>query len=236
MEIDKSAFQQIHDVLDEKAIATNKYRTSVGIGKSQCFGMVRKRSMAPDLSRQSWLHPKLHHLLMEFARLYVDIPFTSIQVNDCYPCAVHTDKHNLGDSFIVGLGDYQGGALRVWEDGKSLDIDIKYRPYKFNGSLIRHETAPFTGRRISLVYHTLVSPSRFPMVRSLSDYEAVAISGQWMIAFRQPGLPVRYLTPSDGLDHPLKGRKKDLVVNIPPNPFVTEAQNLLFRTIIENHK
>ena len=33
------------------------------------------------------------------------------QVNKNYSAALHVDKFNLGPSYIVGLGDFTGGAL-----------------------------------------------------------------------------------------------------------------------------
>ena len=205
-ELDESAFRDLVNHLTSKRISVNKYRRGVGEGRSQCFGMVRKRSQAPDLSRQSWMDARLHHLLMKFALLHVPIPFTSIQVNDSYLCASHKDKHNGGDSYIVGFGPYTGGEL-VLKDPVDKEYNIRHRPILFNGAEIEHYTKQFSGRRFTLVYHTLVSPERFPMVNKLDDYEAVVVDGAWVIAWRQDGRPVIYLDKKNGLPHPLKGRR-----------------------------
>ena len=229
-ELDESAIRPLMDHLSKKNIQMNRYRKSVGDGRSQCFGMVRKRSMAPDLSRQSWLDPQLHYLLMKFAALNVPIPFTSIQVNDSLKCASHKDKHNEGDSYIVGFGQYTGGELILKGDGGG-EFNIRHRPLLFNGSEIEHETKDFTGRRWTIVFHTLVSPPKFPMIRKLSDYEAVFKDDNYVIAWYRDGLPTMYLSKNNGLPHTLKGRKKVKFEEpeIEDDPNLSMAQNLMLR-------
>ena len=207
-ELDPYNILRIEEHLKVKNLAMNRYRTKVGDGRSQCFGIVRKRSMAPDLSRQSWLNPYLHHLLMEFGRQHVPVPFTSVQVNQNYKCAEHKDTHNVGKSYIVGFGDYQGGELVLDLSGQKKEVDIRYRPILFNGSEIPHSTKDFTGNRYTLVYHTVEAPAKFPAVHSLEHYEAVAKDGEYVIAVRYPGEETSYLGPKKGLPHPLLGKKK----------------------------
>jgi hypothetical protein len=210
-ELDASAFHQLLEHLSKKNIQMNKYRRGVGIGRSQCFGMVRKRSLSPDLSRQSWIDPRLHYLLMKFAlvNLPPDFTFTSIQVNDSYMCEAHFDKHNRGNSYIVAFGSYTGGELVLKGADGDTDYNIRHRPMLFDGSKIEHFTREFTGKRYSLVYHTLVPPIKFPMIRQLSDYEAVVKDGVWVIAWYKPGEPTQYISKKNGLPHPLRGRKKE---------------------------
>ena len=200
------ATDAIEQQLKKKRISVNKYRAKVGEGRSQCFGLVRKRSQAPDLSRQSWLDAKLHYLLEEFGRKHVPIAYTSIQVNDSYVCAPHKDVHNKGLSYIVGFGDYTGGALKLHLE-PPVEVDIR-TPLLFNGSEILHSTTPFTGSRYSLVYHTLVAPPRFPLVVSLTQYRAIQKDGIFQIEFTPASGEKKYLTAKNGLPHPLKGRTK----------------------------
>jgi hypothetical protein len=199
------ATDAIEQHLKKKRIQVNKYRSKVGEGRSQCFGLVRKRSQAPDLSRQSWIDAKLHYLLEEFGRKHVPIAYTSIQVNDNYVCAPHKDLHNKGLSYIVGFGNYTGGALKLGEPAVEVDI---HTPLLFNGSEIIHSTTPWVGQRYSLVYHTLVAPPRFPVVVSLTQYKAIQMEGKWVIQFTKPDGSIEYLTAKNGLPHPLKNRKK----------------------------
>jgi hypothetical protein len=224
-ELDEREFKDLREHLSKHNIPINKYRKGVGDGRSQCFGMVRKRSMAPDLSRNSWMDPRLHYLLMRFAREHVEIPFTSVQVNDNYLCAKHMDKHNVGESYIVGFGDYTGGELVL--EGK--ELNIRHRPILFDGSKIEHSTKEFKGRRWTIVYHTLEAPKKFPMIRQLSDYEAGCKDGEYVIAWHKDGEPTEYLSKKNGLPHPLKGRKvKDHPKQMKgKNTRLTQAQNLL---------
>jgi hypothetical protein len=227
-ELDAYAFKDLLDHLMTHKTGINRYRTKVGDGRSQCYGMVRKRSQAPDLSRQSWMDPRLHHLLMKFALVNVPIPFTSVQVNDSYLCAPHKDVHNAGNSYIVGFGPYTGGEL-VLKNPTDTEYNIRHRPILFDGSQIEHWTKDFVGRRFTIVFHTLVSPAKFPMTKTLDNYEAVVVDGVWCIAWRQDGLPTTYLSKKNGLPHPLKGRKKKLEAPPPlvQDPSLTPAQNLM---------
>jgi hypothetical protein len=86
-----------------------------------------------------------------------DFKFTTIQFNKNHKMKKHLDKNNVGCSYIVGLGNYEGGELRIWNerDEDPKDIDIKNKFYKFNGYIHYHETQDFTGDRISLVFFTV---------------------------------------------------------------------------------
>ena len=201
------ALEDIESHLAKRPITLNHYRQKVGDGRSQCWGLVRKRSLAPDLSRQSWIDAKLHYLLMKFAEKHVPIPFTSIQVNESYVCAPHKDVGNRGLSYIVGFGDYRGGLLKLHLEPTPVEIDIRV-PHLFNGSEILHSTTPFEGKRYSLVFHTLVPPERFPMIKSLNQYKAIQKEGKWVIEYTDASGVVSYLTRATGLPHPLRGRKK----------------------------
>lgn len=203
--VDRKDTEEIREYLITHNLGTNKYRVKVGEGVSQCLGIVSKRSQAPDLSRQSWLHPKLHHLLIKFGEMYVKpyISYTSIQVNVNYPCKPHKDISNVGDSYIVAFGEYSGGQLCI-EDA---NYNIERRGLLFNGSEHLHWTRDWTGHRISLVYHTL--KPKFPMIKQLSDYTAVQIDNVWKIRYLDDEGNAQYLWKNNGLPHPLKGRVKN---------------------------
>jgi hypothetical protein len=202
MEVAESEFTEIIKYLEEHPLETNKYRKKVGDGKSQCFGIVNKRSEIPDLSRQCWLHAPLYRLLLDYARKHVKISFTGIQVNQNYSSKPHKDIGNLGDSYIVGFGDYTGGELNVW----NVNHDIRHKPLIFNGAENLHWTQPWQGTRYSLVFHTLLP--RFPLIRSLEDYDVVCVENVWKIRYTDLDGEVRYLWKKNGLPHPLRGRKK----------------------------
>ena len=51
-------------------------------------------------------------------------------------------------SMIVGLGDYIGGELCVEDEV----VDIRYKPFEFDGWKQIHWTLPFKGERFSIVW------------------------------------------------------------------------------------
>jgi hypothetical protein len=63
----------------------------------------------------------------------------------------HRDKGNIGDSILVGFGNYEGGEICL----ESNEVEsIRYRPVIFNGSQITHWNTQITsGSKYSLVYY-----------------------------------------------------------------------------------
>jgi hypothetical protein len=206
--IDPQEFKAIIDELNRKSLEINKYRPNVGLGRSQCFGIVSKRSMAPDLSRNSWNRAYLHHLLMDYARKYVQIPFTSIQVNQNMHCEEHLDKGNTGLSYIVGFGEYPEGG-NLWVSG--YNHNIRHSPLLFDGSKERHKTEVWRGNRFTIVFHTVNPKSSYaPLMPALSVYEAFQdVDNKWKIKDSRSG---SVYWGSHGLPHPLKNRKKIIPV------------------------
>ena len=198
--IPKEAFTEILLELEHRPLPENKYRDVAGSGRSQSFGLVNKRCLPCDWSRQCWIRPKLYFHLMEFAKKYVDISFTSITVNQNYQCLPHRDKGNFGNSFLVAFGDYQGGCLAIHEGDLSGNHDIRYKPIKTDFSKVLHSVQPFTGNRYSLVFYNLKStkmPNRVPHGEILIE------NGHYV--FKRDG---KVITAKTGLPHPLRGRKK----------------------------
>jgi len=232
-ELDPYNIRKIEDHLRHKNVQMNGYKKSVGDGRSQCFGMVRKKRAPPDLSRQSWLNPYLHYLLMEFARMFVPIPFTSIQVNWNYICEEYKDKNSTGLCYMVGFGDYQGGDLILDISGVKTNYNIKYKPLLFNTSDTSYTFEEFTGNMFTVMYHTIQAPPKFPAVRKLEEYEAIAVNGEYMIAVRYDGREVFYLNSKNGLANPCKKEKKPVKQVIQPVQHLdmSPAQNLLSRAL-----
>lgn len=76
--------------------------------------------------------------------------YTSIIINKNHKCKAHYDNKNIFKSYIIGLGDYEGGKLNI--EGKKYDIKNKW--LKFNGGKKKHWTEDFTGDRYSIVFYT----------------------------------------------------------------------------------
>ncbi len=202
-EIPSSETNLIKHYLTKHKLGNNKYRVKVGEGQSNTLGIVSKRSLPPDLSRISWAHPRLFFLLMQFAEKHVlpHVTFTSVQVNHNYTCKPHKDVGNVGDSFIIAFGDFVGGELCI----EDINYNINGRGLLFDGSEHLHWTRDWVGERFSLVFHTI--KPRFPMVREISDYDAVEHEGKWKIAYMDEEGDIKYLFGKHGLPHPLKNRK-----------------------------
>ena len=150
-------FTAILAELQRKRLPNNFDRSVAGEGRSQAFGLIRRWSYRPWISRNTWMRPELWGALLEFAEKHVTVPWDAIQVNDNYASQPHRDKGNQGDSYIVGFGDYSGGALNV--EGTS--YDIHHRGYTFCGAGRLHHTEPWSGQRYSLVFFQIVWPKKF---------------------------------------------------------------------------
>jgi len=88
-----------------------------------------------------------------------DFKWTTIQYNSNQKSAKHKDKNNIGESYIIALGNYSGGRLKIWyeEHGDPEYVDIKNKFYKFDGAKYYHETEDFEGERLSLVFFNLTN-------------------------------------------------------------------------------
>jgi len=98
-------------------------------------------------------YPDLMDIAKEFRDLHFpDFHFTHLMLNKNYPVDWHFDKANVGDSYIVAFGDFQGGETEIEVGGVVYKIDTHNKPYCFNGSIIKHRCAPFTGERYAIVF------------------------------------------------------------------------------------
>ncbi len=151
-------FAAILAEINRKPVPVNYDRRDAGKGRSQAFGLQRRWSYRPYLSRNCWMRPELWALLQEFAQKFVPAGWDAVQVNDNYKSAPHKDKGNHGQSYIVSFGDYTGGKLCLDPDVK---IDTNHQAWTFNGSEITHWTDPWEGRRLTLVFYKIVWPTKF---------------------------------------------------------------------------
>ena len=186
---------QIQEELIRRPIPVNKYRLTSGTGRSQTFGAVNRRGQPIDYSRQCWLRAELYGLLLEYAAKHVPIRFTSITVNQNYSAAAHYDKGNIGDSYLVAFGDYQGGELEIHEGPLKGLHDVR-TPMITDFSKILHSVKPFTGTRYSLVFYNARGASNLP------EPSVLFLNGKYWFK--------RGDSICTGLDHPLKGRKKTI--------------------------
>jgi len=199
-QIPAEAFCEIIEELKRRPLSCNKYRLRSGNGQSQAFGIVGRRSMAPDYCRNCWKRPYLYKLLLDFAAKHVPIPYNAITLNQNYKAQPHYDKNNVGNSFLVAFGDFTGGTLRIHEGEKEGVYDIRYRPIVHDFSKALHSVEDFEGERYSLVFYRYNDPR---WTFSVPEPSVINIEGKWF--FKRGDMIIK---PTDGLPHPLKGRKK----------------------------
>lgn len=200
MSIEPEAFQEILQELQRQPLEINEYRVKVGSGRSQTFGVVNRRSMPPDYSRQNWKRPYLYKLLLDFGKKYVDISFTSITVNDNFRAGPHRDRGNVGDSYLVAFGDYSGGELVLHEGPLAGELDIRHNPLVTDFSVTLHSVKPFFGERYSLVYYTF---KEIPKWGKLCLPPASVREEEGNYYFYRGDVKI---TRETRIDHPLKGR------------------------------
>lgn len=101
-------------------------------------------------------HNKITELATKFIKEYdPDFKYTSIQFSKCMRTPIHRDRNNVGESVIVGLGDYKGGTLDVYDGDIMSSIDVHHKPYKFNGSTTYHKTGDFEGMRYTITFFNI---------------------------------------------------------------------------------
>jgi hypothetical protein len=103
-------------------------------------------------------YPEIYQAILDLALYVIPEDFEmnglcNICLNKNLKCLPHNDS-NKGDSIIIGLGDYQGGRLILHHNSHDEYIDIRNRPFKFNGKKIKHSTEDFVGDRWSVIYYT----------------------------------------------------------------------------------
>lgn len=197
--IHPSAFDDIINELKRQPLQVNEYRTKAGSGRSQTFGVVGRRCLPPDYSRQNWLRPYLFKLLLDFGEKYVQIPWNAITLNQGYKADKHYDKHNRGDSFLVAFGSYTGGDLLIHEGDLSGNHNINCSPIVADFSKILHSVQDFQGERYSLVYYWFETPR----MTALPPCSVKKEGDKWFFYRGE-----EKITRQNGLPHPLRDRKK----------------------------
>ena len=105
------------------------------------------------LSKAQQQYPELMDIAKEYRDLYFpDFEFTHLMLNRNYPVDWHLDKANVGESYIVAVGDFEGGETELEIGGVVYKIDIHNRPFCFDGSKIKHRAGEFTGERYAVVF------------------------------------------------------------------------------------
>lgn len=122
--------------------------------RGMVLGLCPNRSGGCSVARASQECPNLTKLVTGWAAATLPdagFRYGSVQVNYNYRARKHIDSNNLGPSFIIGLGDYTGGAL--WTGDRGV-VDCRHSWKLFDGNT-EHATEPYEGRdRISFILFT----------------------------------------------------------------------------------
>ena len=79
---------------------------------------------------------------------FVPGEFFTITINKDVTCYPHKDKGNVGDSAILFLGDFSGGALHTEDGAVFSDKKVWHR---FNGAEVLHWNEPHEGTKYSII-------------------------------------------------------------------------------------
>lgn len=123
------------------------------------FGCGDRRNLGVGEFSANKKHPELFNMLVEFGNMIVPkgYAYQAITVNKDMKAKKHIDGLNTGFSVITAMGDFTGGGLNVYEDGKNKPktlYDLKDHILIFNGSILYHQTDKFVGRRYSFVFYS----------------------------------------------------------------------------------
>ena len=168
----------IKEVLDNiDAKSGTRRKTMYKKGRGQCepkntfsitFGFTNSGYLSPTKSRKpvegiknlyytklQAEHPELKDIIQQFCDIVCEerIIVDQIQINKNWWTPPHKDAGNVGESYIVGLGDYEGGRTCVDYGDHIVKYDIKNKFVKFDGSKYEHWTEKFTGNRYSMVFY-----------------------------------------------------------------------------------
>lgn len=163
--------QSLHTHLATWSIPrTNPPRPSVGVGRSCTFGRVKKRFGGREYKDGVWntKKPEIWKLLQAYGAT-VPVAWTSIQINQNCVCAKHRDKNNVGDSYLVSVGDYTGGELVV----EGVPYNTKEAGIVFNGSELEHWNNEITsGNKWSIVFFPapIKEPLTLPHASAIAYY------------------------------------------------------------------
>jgi hypothetical protein len=157
--IPESEFTRLHELLSKITIPKMSKNNRMNFDESRyaCHGIVRQRKTGiVTLSAASRRHPEIWQEIQRIGSLLKGrdggpFIFSSVHLNNNVTAGKHTDRNNIGDSILVGFGDYEGGQICL-ETGET--EDIRHRPVCFNGSHIIHWNTPITsGSKYSLVFY-----------------------------------------------------------------------------------
>ncbi len=154
------------DYIKDINFIDNKRRKCINSQKGKTLSILYGLTHAPMLKQGQWRtkdpnscrfftkarmeFPHIQDILEEFSSLYFpkNFKWNSVTMNKNLKCKAHYDKTNVGDSILIGLGDYTKGELKI--------EDKIYNTWNekiiFNGATQKHETMDWVGNRYTLIF------------------------------------------------------------------------------------
>ena len=176
LDSEKHVMQQIENELDHMKWPSRRTREKKGWSQNSnafALGKVRRYDWTTCLvdSRFNVKYPELLKLLHTFMSLHNDeFTFNAIQLNKNIETKPHLDKNNIGDSYCIGLGNFEGGGINIW-NGK--DVSKSPTPFRnrrkwlrYDGAKNIHSSIPTTeGIRYAIIFFTTCPRSFYPIDR-----------------------------------------------------------------------
>jgi hypothetical protein len=143
---------------------TNRADVIGSIGRTITFGYgLRKFKGYGEFAPNKRL-PELLRCLAEFGNRVVPKgwSYETITLNEGVKAKKHKDSKNVGDSVIIGIGDFTGGDIKVWdvEDKNGKAYNLHDQPLMFNGNTHYHQTTPFKGERYTMIFYKQGKPGK----------------------------------------------------------------------------
>lgn len=143
---------------------TNRADVIGSIGRTITFGYGLRKFKGYGEFAPNKRHPELLKRLAEFGNRAVPKGWTyeTITLNEGVKAKKHKDNKNVGDSVIIGIGDFTGGDIYVWdaEDKNKKAFNLHDQPVMFNGNTHFHQTAPFKGERYTMIFYKQGKPGK----------------------------------------------------------------------------
>lgn len=140
----------------DKRSSSNRGNIIGTIGRTMTFGFGDNRHGWNHYATNK-KHPEVFKALIEFGNQVVPKgwEYQGITLNHGVKAKKHIDSKNVGASVIIGIGDFTGGEIRVWNknDANPQDKNLHDKPVMFNGGLLPHETQPFKGDRYTIIFY-----------------------------------------------------------------------------------
>lgn len=136
---------------------TNRADVIGSIGRTVTFGygMRKFRGFGEFVANDKY--PEVFKALVKYGNTIAPRgwKYSTITLNHGVKAKKHKDTFNVGRSIIVGIGDYTGGRVKVWDkdDKNPIEADIHDKPLMFNGAKLFHQTTPFKGERYTIIYY-----------------------------------------------------------------------------------